>query len=205
MRAHEELWPSMGLAVQNEMMDFQQVFGRDAPHLLEIGFGSGQSLLAAAEAFSHCDFIGVETHKPGIGALLLGIQQRQLKNLRVFYADVIDVLEKCIPQASLDGMQIFFPDPWPKRRHHPRRLIQSEFVKRVAEKLKIGGTLHLATDWEDYARHMMKVISLEPSLRNFAGNGQFSTRSCYRPIISKFEQRALREGRAIRDIQLGKL
>lgn len=203
-RAHQALWPYFGLPLNGEFIDLQQVFQRNNPRFLEIGFGSGVSLLALAKAHPDKDFIGVETHKPGIGALLQGIQQHNLTNLRIYYGDVIDVLEKHIPAQSLQGMQIFFPDPWPKRRHHPRRLIQPDFVKLVLQKLTINGTLHLATDWEDYAQHMLRVVSCEQGLINLAGSSQFAERSCYRPVLTKFEQRALREGRKIWELQLAK-
>lgn len=202
--AHQTLWPQFGLNIEEGFFDGEQVFGRQAPRLLEIGFGSGQSLLALASANPHQDFIGVETHKPGIGAVLLGIKMAKLTNLRLFYGDVIDVLEKCITNNSLDGVQIFFPDPWQKRRHHPRRLIQSAFIALVVEKLKVGGILHLATDWEDYATHMLRVLSKEDKLINQADTNVFAHRSPYRPILTKFEKRALREGRFIRELQFKK-
>jgi tRNA (guanine-N7-)-methyltransferase len=204
-RAHAELWPCYGLQLENGLIDCTRVFGREAPCFLEIGFGSGQSLLALAKAQPCHHFIGVETHKPGIGALFLGIQLGALSNLRVYDGDVVDVLEKCIANASLDGVQIFFPDPWQKRRHHPRRLIQPEFVKLVVEKLKNGGTLHLATDWDDYAKHVMRVVSQEEKLSNLAGLHQFAGRSPYRPVLTKFERRAEREGRRIWEWQLKKV
>jgi tRNA (guanine-N7-)-methyltransferase len=204
-RAQAELAPRFGLEIANGFVDYQASFGREAPRFLEIGFGTGVSLLALAKAAPEKDFIGVETHKPGIGALFLGIQTESLTNLRVFYGDVIDVLEKCIPDNSLDGVQIFFPDPWQKRRHHPRRLIQPDFVKLIVQKLKSNGTLHLATDWEDYSRHMMRVVSEEKQLVNLAGPNQFAERSSHRPILTKFERRAQREGRDVWDLQLQKI
>lgn len=203
-RAYEALWPQFGLSLESGMIDFSQVFGNDAPVLLEIGFGMGQSLLAAAIAHPDKNFVGIETHKPGVGALLLGMQQHQVTNIRVFHMDVIDVLEKCIPDESLSGMQIFFPDPWQKRKHHPRRLIQADFIKSILRKLKVGAELHLATDWDDYAKHMMKVVSAETALVNVAGAGHFAERSCYRPVISKFENRAIKEGRSIWELRLQK-
>lgn len=201
-RAYIECWPRFGLSVETGYIDYQQVFNRHAPCFLEIGFGSGQSLLALAQAQPDKNFIGVETHQPGIGALLMGVQEHELTNLRIYYSDVLDVLEKCIPKTSLDGVQIFFPDPWPKRRHHQRRLIQPEFIKLVIDKIKSGGILHLATDWEDYAKHMMQVVSQEPKLLNLAGIEQFALRSSQRPVITKFEGRAVREGRNIWELQL---
>ncbi|VVC76737.1 tRNA (guanine-N(7)-)-methyltransferase [Aquicella siphonis] len=203
-RAFAECWPRYGLRPDAGLIDYKDIFGRSAPCFLEIGFGSGQSLLALAKAHPEVDYIGVETHQPGIGAVFQGIQANGLTNLRLYYSDVIDVLEKCIPPGSLDGVQIFFPDPWPKRRHHQRRLIQPDFVKLVAARLKAGAVLHLATDWEDYARHMMRVLSLEPQLINLAGPGEFAMRSTQRPVITRFEARAIREGREIRDLRFAK-
>jgi tRNA (guanine-N7-)-methyltransferase len=203
-RAYDSLWPLYGLEIEKGCLDFQQAFGRESARYLEIGFGSGHSLLALAHAQPANDFIGVEAHKPGIGALFQGIQQNHVTNLRVYHGDVVDVLEKCIPDACLDGVQIFFPDPWPKRRHHQRRLIQPDFIRLVVSKLKSGGILHLATDWEDYSRHMMCVVSQEPQLVNLAGEHQFSSRSPQRPVLTKFERRAEREGRQIRELQFRK-
>jgi len=136
---------------------------------------------------------------------MLGVETDQLTNLRVYDADVIDVLEQCIPDESLDGVQIFFPDPWPKRRHHIRRLIQPAFLQLILKKLKTKGSLHLATDWEHYAKHMMQVVSQEPRFVNVAGHLQFGPRSPFRPVLSKFESRAVREGRGIWELQLEKL
>lgn len=200
-RAYVQLWPQFGLEVQDGFLDYKKVFGREAECSLEIGFGSGQSLLALATQKPECHFIAVETHQPGIGALLMGMQANELSNVRVYYSDVIDVLEKCIPLASLDHVQIFFPDPWQKRRHHERRLIQSEFIALVVSRLKVGGMLHLATDWDDYAREMLQILSAEKQLLNLAGAGQFAAeRSSARPILTKFENRAIREGRNIWDL-----
>lgn len=199
-QALQIMWPQVGLK-PDEMCNFTQCFQREAPCVLEIGFGSGQSLLEMAKAHPEQNFIGVETYQPGIGSLLLGMQALQLNNIRVFYADAVEVLERCIPIGSLDVVQIFFPDPWPKRRHHKRRLIQTPFMNLVLKKLKINGTLHLATDWEHYAKEMMHVLSSIPSLENIAGPGQFSNRSSQRPIITKFEQRGARSGRQIYELQ----
>jgi tRNA (guanine-N7-)-methyltransferase len=204
-RAQAALSPTFGIEVTDQPFDFKTLFGREAKTFLEIGFGSGLSLLAVAKLQPENNFIGVETHKPGIGALYLGIQADELTNIRVCYADVIDVLEKSIPNNSLDGVQIFFPDPWPKRRHHARRLIQPAFLKLVVSKLKQGGVLHLATDWEDYATHMLTVVTQEKTLKNLAGEGQFAARSSQRPVVTKFEQRAEKEGRLIRELQLEKI
>jgi tRNA (guanine-N7-)-methyltransferase len=203
-RAHQDGWPRYGLNVENGILDLEQIFNRIAPTFLEIGFGSGQSLLAAAKLHPEKNFIGIETHKPGIGAILLGVAKDNLTNVRVFYHDAVEVLEKCISASSLDGVQIFFPDPWQKRRHHERRLIQTGFLGLLVEKLKRGGIIYLATDWEDYSIHMMKVVTAETRLTNIAGVHQFAERSPHRPILSKFERRAEREGRKVWELQLRK-
>lgn len=203
-QAYQTCYPQLALQVKNSLVTFDDVFGRQAPRLLEIGFGSGQSLLALAKLHPDKDFVGVETHKPGIGALMLGVMQQQLQNVRFFHADVVDVLTQCIPDSSLDGVQIFFPDPWQKRRHHGRRLIQADFLQLILQKLKSKGSLHLATDWEDYAKHMLKVLSQTTAISNLSATGQFATRSCYRPIETKFERRALREGRHVFELQFQK-
>lgn len=195
-------WQRYGLARETGLLNYEQIFQREAPRLLEIGFGSGQSFLALAKAHPDKDFIGIEPHRPGVGAVCLGIERDRLSNIRLYCDDAIDVLQTCIPSLSIDSIQIFFPDPWPKRKHHPRRLIRKEVVSLLVDKLKIGGTLHLATDWADYARQMLVVLSQEPRLLNMADQAGFAcTRSPYRPVITKFEQRALREGRAIWELQ----
>lgn len=202
-RAFQACMPSVGL-YPNTPWDYQAIFGADAPVFLEIGFGLGQSLLALAQARPDIHLIGVETHKPGIGAMCQGIQMYGLKNLRIGYGDIIDCLEKSIPEQSLDGIQIFFPDPWQKRRHHARRLIQPAFIKLVVSKLKTGGSLHIATDWEDYAKHITEVLAQDHTLLN-QSDSLNSQRSCYRPHLSKFEARALAAGRRIWEWQLAKI
>lgn len=203
-RGWEEVWPHVGLQMADGMLDFDKTFKRSAPRIVEIGFGTGHSLLAMAELHPEQDFIGIETHKPGIGTLLQGIEAAQLKNIRVYYADAVDVIEKCIPDGSLDVIQIFFPDPWRKRRHHKRRLIQHALVNRLVAKLKSNGTLHLATDWEDYAKHMMRVLSETPTLRNLAGVAQYSDRSTQRPLVTRFELRGQESGRITWELQFVK-
>jgi tRNA (guanine-N7-)-methyltransferase len=200
-KALAEGWPQFGLPFAKAKIDLAQVFSRKSPCILEIGFGSGQSLLAMAKEKSDFDFIGVETYLPGIAALLLGMRLQELSNIRIFHADAVEVLTHCIPPASLDGVQIFFPDPWPKRRHHKRRLIQTAFVNLLVSRLKVGGILHLATDWQDYAEHMIQVLSAIPELINVVGSGQFATRSEHRPIITKFEGRGLHKGHLISELQ----
>lgn len=200
--AYETMHASFNIA-SDEISDYSRVFERDAPTFLEIGFGTGLSLLAAATTMPDYNFIGVETHRPGIGALLKGIHAQNLKNLRFYQGDVVDIIS-AIPEQSLAGIQIFFPDPWPKRKHHPRRLIQCEFIERLIVKLQPNGTLHLATDWEDYAQHMLAVLKQVKGLTNLSTDQAFTSRSIYRPIVSKFERRALDEGRAIWELQFAK-
>jgi len=201
-RALAELWPQYGLSLNKSPYSLEKVFGNTHPCYLEIGFGMGHSLLEAALTHPNKNFIGVETHKPGIGALLLQAQRKQISNLRVFNSDAIDVLEHSIAESSLAGVQIFFPDPWQKRRHHERRLIQNSFLDLLSRRLMPQASLHLATDWEDYAQHMMKVVSSHERFENLSGKGQYAARSAFRPVISKFEARALKEGRTIWEIQL---
>ncbi|HEX2548743.1 MAG TPA: tRNA (guanosine(46)-N7)-methyltransferase TrmB, partial [Gammaproteobacteria bacterium] len=141
------------------LLNFHEVFARVAPTIIEIGFGAGASLFEVAKANPSNNFIGMETHKPGVGQLLQNIASAELTNLRIYYGDAVEALQEYVMNESVDTFQIFFPDPWPKRRHHKRRIIQPEFVELLGLKLKPGGTLHLATDWEEYAKHMMEVLS----------------------------------------------
>jgi tRNA (guanine-N7-)-methyltransferase len=199
--ALEKLSPQLCLTLSNGIIDFSAAFQREAPRILEIGFGSGQSLLATAKMHPEHDFIGIETHQPGIGTLLLNIQAQQITNIRIFYGDAVEIINQCIPDKSLNGIQLFFPDPWPKRRHHKRRLIQTSFIKLLITKLKPNGELHLATDWQDYANEMMQVLSSFPELNNLAGINHFAQRSNQRPIITKFERQAKQAGRKIWELQ----
>ncbi len=158
-QALDKLWPRYGLKPVDESIDFPGLFGRKAPVILEIGFGNGESLAAMAEQHGDHDFIGAEVHRPGIGHLLQLIDARQLGNLRLICDDAVDVLSHNIPDASLAGINLFFPDPWPKKRHHKRRIVQSEFVNLMARKLKPGGLFHFATDWLDYMEHVRTIMS----------------------------------------------
>lgn len=199
--ALDENWSQFGLTLEQGEIDIAKIFNRTAKTYLEIGFGMGHSLLALAKNQPDDNFIGVETHKPGVGAVLLGMSLQGINNIRIYNTDVIDVLTKGLPEKSLDGVHIFFPDPWPKRKHHPRRLIQPDFLVLIKRVLRKNGTLHLATDWEDYAKHMMKVMSADKDFINTAGEGQFAERSPFRPVITKFEQRALKVGRKSWELQ----
>ena len=170
-RAFTEHWPRLGLApaFAGVTRDFVEVFGRDAPRVVEIGFGNGEQLLFAAQREPQRDFIGIEVHGPGVGRLLNAVADANLTNVRVYQHDAVEVLANEVADASLDEVRIYFPDPWHKKRHHKRRLVQPAFVDLLCRKLRAGGTLHLATDWEPYAQHMWDVLDAEPRLRNVAG------------------------------------
>ncbi len=183
-RALEALWPRYGV---EGVYDPDALFGRQAPRHMEIGFGMGEALVAMARAHPDWDFLGVEVYRPGIGSLLRQLHAEGLTNVRVFGEDAGTVLAH-LPEACLDGVYLFFPDPWPKRRHHKRRLVQPPFVAQVASRLRPGGRFLLATDWEDYALHMLEVLEASPLLRNLAGTG-FAPRPDLRPV-TKFERRA---------------
>lgn len=200
-RAFQDLSLSQAFSLSVEQsLILSDIFGRDGLYLLEIGFGMGESLLSAALQFPEINFVGVETHLPGIGALLLGIEKYQLTNIRIFQGDVYHLLSTALLDNTLDGVQIFFPDPWPKRRHYARRLIQTDFIQKLLTKMKTAASLHIATDWEDYANHIREVCSKETQLISITND-----RSIYRPIVSKFEKRALLAGRKITEFQFQKL
>jgi tRNA (guanine-N7-)-methyltransferase len=192
-------WEHYVLNHETEKFNWQQAINTAAPITLEIGFGMGKSLLLMAATHPQHQFIGIEVYKPGVGTLLAGLQEQQLENVRVFCADAIQILSTCIPDVTLDTVNIFFPDPWPKTRHRKRRLIQTEFINLIAQKLKTNGHLHLATDWQDYATHMMRVLSTTPHFRNIAGDGQFTTDRAERPL-TKYEERGQRLGHPVWDL-----
>ncbi|MEE2764202.1 MAG: tRNA (guanosine(46)-N7)-methyltransferase TrmB [Pseudomonadota bacterium] len=198
-KAYERSWPVYGLTREHGMIDPREVFGREAMLNLEIGFGMGKSLADMAEAAPEQDFIGVEVHLPGVGALLKEVEDRGLENVRVYSIDANDVIDLCLPDACLDRVMVFFPDPWHKKRHHKRRLIQPEFVQRIRHKLRVGGILHLATDWENYSEHMMEVMSDAEGFANTQAAGEFSPRPDDRPI-TKFEKRGERLGHGVWDL-----
>jgi len=198
LRAIEELWPRYGVE-PGQPINFRDLFQRDCPVVLEIGFGNGESLAAMAEQNPDRCYLGVEVHRPGVGSLLLNIERLGLTNLRVSMTDSVELLQNQIPDESLSAVQVFFPDPWPKARHHKRRLIQPDFVQLLRRKLKPGGTLHLATDWADYAEHMILVMEAADGFRNAAGQGQFLPRPDWRPE-TKFERRGIRLGHPVSDL-----
>lgn len=197
--ALERLWPKYGLERADGELDAVKTFGREAPLVLEIGYGMGASLADMAANEPDKDFVGIEVHRPGVGALLMAIEQRGLANLRSYCDDAVEVLNKCIADASLDRLQLFFPDPWHKKRHHKRRMVQAAWLSLVARKLKPGGRLHLATDWEDYALQMAELCAAEPSLTNLGAADGFHPRPNWRPL-TKFEQRGERLGHGVWDL-----
>jgi len=196
-RALEDLGPRFLIPYSAEPLDLTAAFGRVAPKILEIGFGMGDSSATIAASLPGNDYLGVEVHTPGVGALLKRIGECGLNNVRIVQHDAVEVLNHMIADASLDGIHIFFPDPWPKKRHQKRRLIQPDFVALLSRKLKPDGYLHLATDWEDYAGQMLEVLSGETTLANRADD--FSPRPEYRPL-TKFEKRGLRLGHGVWDL-----
>lgn len=202
--ALERTWPRMGLTHEQGLLDLNTVFGRQAPTVLEIGFGMGKSLVAMAEAAPDKNFIGIEVHRPGVGACLMDAEEANLTNLRVYEHDAVEVLRDCIADNSLATVQVFFPDPWHKKRHHKRRLIQPEFVEALRKKLAIGGVLHLATDWENYAEHMLEVMSTASNWRNLAADNTYIPRPQERPL-TKFEQRGERLGHGVWDLKFERI
>ncbi len=202
-RALDELFPRYGLSLSPTPLDLAAVFGRKAPCVLEIGFGNGSSLAEMAASNPQQDYIGVEVHRPGVGNLLMQIEKRGLENLRVINDDAVEVLEKMIADTSLDAVYLFFADPWHKKRHHKRRIVQPPFVQLLRKKLKTGGVFHMATDWQDYAEHMMAVMSEAEGFENTAGKGQYLPRPDYRPL-TKFEQRGKKLGHGVWDLMFKK-
>lgn len=198
-RALETLLPRFGVAGGGTTLDLDALFGRRAPRILEIGFGNGDSLAAIAHAHPENDYLGVEVHTPGVGHLLLKIEEFGLNNVRVIRDDAVEVLKARIPEASLDAVYLFFADPWPKKRHHKRRIVQPEFVQLLRSRLRIGGRFHMATDWEDYARHMREVMDAAEGFRNTSPDGGYVERPDYRPL-TKFEQRGRRLGHGVWDL-----
>lgn len=197
-QALEQLWPKYGLSIA-DLSPFTSWFHNQQPITLEIGFGNGDSLAQMAEAHPERNYIGIEVHRPGVGHLLQLIEDKRLTNLRLFNHDAVEVIQHAIPDGALDGVQLFFPDPWHKKRHHKRRLIQPKFVVQACRKLLPGGVFHAATDWENYAEHMLDVFEACPMLENMAGAGRYSERPESRPL-TKFEQRGMRLGHGVWDL-----
>ena len=197
IKALAELGPKFVLPFKPEALDYETVFGRKAPVVFEIGFGMGGPTAQIARTLPDVDFIGCEVHEPGVGALLKLIGEQDIPNIRIFQHDAVEVLDSMIPKASLAGVHIYFPDPWHKKRHNKRRLVQPPFVAKLVRHLAPGGYLHLATDWEPYAQQMLEVLGAEPTLANTAEG--FAPKPAYRPL-TKFENRGLKLGHGVWDL-----
>lgn len=197
-RALETLLPRYGVPADEAPLDLAALFGRRAPVHVEIGFGNGEALAAMAGAHPENDYLGIEVHRPGVGSLLRRIEAEALNNVRVACVDAVGLLAR-VPDGSLDAIYLFFPDPWPKKRHHKRRLVQSGFVALARRKLRIQGRLCMATDWEDYARHMYAVLAADPGLENLAIDGVFVSRPEARPL-TRFERRGQKLGHGVWDL-----
>jgi len=196
-RALDDLGPRFVVPYSAALPDWEGIFGRSAPRVLEIGFGMGDATAKIAAARPETDFLGIEVHPPGVGALLKRIGELGLENVRIVQHDAVEVLEHMVAPGSLAGAHVFFPDPWHKSRHHKRRLVQPPFVRLLASRLAAGATLHCATDWEPYAVQMLEVLSAEPTLRNTADG--YAGRPAVRPL-TKFENRGLGLGHDVRDL-----
>ena len=201
-RAHAELLPVYGVPFSPVPLDLDRLFGRPGAKILEIGFGMGETTAAIAQQHPDKDYLGVDVHTPGVGSLLARIAALHLANVRVIQHDAVEVVERMIAPAALEGVHIFFPDPWPKKRHHKRRLLQGLFVSLLASRMKSGAILHTCTDWEDYAAQMLQVLSAEPALENTAA--AYAKRPDTRPQ-TKFEQRGLGLGHRVWDLVFRKI
>ena len=196
-RAVKELLPRFGISYANQTLDIDHVFDRHAPKILEIGFGMGDSTATIAQAHPENDYIALEVHTPGVGNLLKLIESQKISNIRIMQHDAVEVLRDMIADEALDGVHIFFPDPWHKARHNKRRLIQSPFIAKLVHKLKPGGYIHIATDWQEYAEQVLEVLNNEPLLENTAAD--YAPRPSYRPL-TKFEQRGIKLGHGVWDM-----
>jgi len=201
--ALDNQWHVYGLD-PNIDYDFAEVFGRNAPRCIEIGFGNGESLAKMAAANPEIDYIGIEVHRPGVGHLLMLLAEKNLTNVRIYCHDAIEILEKRVPDDSLSGVHLFFPDPWPKKKHHKRRIVQPGFTELLSRKLKTGGYFHAASDWQHYAEHMLAVLSEQKRLANASPGADYCPRPDYRPL-TKFEQRGIKLGHGVWDLIFRKL
>ncbi len=198
-RAFETQWPRFGLDYQGRQRDFDAVFGRKARRVLEIGFGNGQALRFAARQDRSRDYIGIEVHAPGVGRLLNALDQDGADHVRLYHHDAVEVLHNEVAEGALDEVRIYFPDPWHKKRHNKRRLIQPEFAALLASRMAPNGLLHLATDWQPYAEHMLEVMEAAPAWRNQLGPGQYAEKPEWR-IETHFERRGLKLGHGVWDL-----
>lgn len=197
-RALETGWPVYGVEYQHNKLDLSQTFGRaQSKKMLEIGFGMGDATAKIAQTLPDHDFLAVEVHTPGIGGLLKLMQEGNIDNIRIIQHDAVEVLQNMLADQSLDGVHIFFPDPWHKKRHHKRRLIQADFIKLLCSKLKVGAYIHVATDWQEYAEWVLEVLRAEPMLNNTAQ--EYAEKPSYRPL-TKFENRGIKLGHGVWDL-----
>ncbi|VAW65957.1 tRNA (guanine(46)-N(7))-methyltransferase [hydrothermal vent metagenome] len=198
-QALESLWPTLGIDFTNKILDLKTLFGRAAETVVEIGFGNGDSLWQMAQARPDINYLGIEVHRPGAGHLLHLIETSGCSNIRVSTHDAVDVLQHQIADASIDRFQLFFPDPWHKRKHHKRRIVQDAFIEQIAKKLNPGGIFHMATDWEHYAMHMLNELNNSPLFANLSKDNRFVPRPDERPI-TKFEKRGQQLGHNVWDL-----
>jgi tRNA (guanine-N7-)-methyltransferase len=198
-RALAEHWRAYGIDPGADPLDLEAIFGRRAPRCLEIGFGAGEVIGSLAENNPHIDYLGIEVHRPGVGRLLLRAARADVRNLRVMCHDAVEVMRDKMPDACLDEILVFFPDPWHKKRHHKRRLIDSVFVELAASKLRAGGVLRLATDWQAYAEQMLAVCNASPHIESLSEHGAYVPRPDFRPE-TRFEQRGARLGHGVWDL-----
>jgi tRNA (guanine-N7-)-methyltransferase len=198
-RAWQDLWPRLGMEATDSMLDLDAIFGRRARRTVEIGFGNGEALVALAASRPAEDFLGIEVHRPGVGHLMLRCEELAVANLRILSQDAVDVLEQRLTPACFDEVLLYFPDPWPKKRHHKRRIVQDGFVALIASRLRTGGVFRLATDWQPYADWMLETLGRCPLLRNESPDGGWSARPASRPP-TRFELRGQQLGHAVRDL-----
>jgi len=203
-RGLDVIWPKYGIEHDAGLLDLDKIFARSAPRVLEIGFGNGASLAEQARQHPEMDFLGIEVHRPGVGNLLQVIERDELTNIRVMQEDAVEILHDQIPVNSLDKVQLFFPDPWHKKKHHKRRIVQLEFAALLRERLKTDGVFHMATDWQHYAEHMLEVMSAAPGYKNLSETNDYVPRPDSRPL-TKFEQRGHRLGHGVWDLMFKKV
>lgn len=202
--AMDNYWPQMGIEFADSFINFDELFGNASPVVLEIGFGMGASLVEMATHNPEMNYLGIEVHLPGVGACLADAHEANCHNLRLMCHDAIEVLNCMIPDESLERVQLFFPDPWQKARHHKRRIVQVPFAQLIQQKLKTGGVFHMATDWQNYAEHMLDVMQSVEGYRNLAKDNLYVERPDFRPL-TKFEQRGHRLGHGVWDLMFEKI
>ena len=203
-RAYDANWKAYGLEADQGRIDYQEVFGRESDVVIEVGFGMGASLVEMAKNAPEKDFIGIEVHPPGVAKLMMLAAEAGIQNIRVYCHDAIEVMSDCLPQGQASTFQLFFPDPWHKKKHNKRRIVQPLFAQQVANVLKVGGVFHMATDWEPYAEHMLEVMEAQTQYENVAGKNTYHPRPEWRPL-TKFEQRGERLGHGVWDLIYSKL